>query len=121
MIIKILVLTVAFILLWRFFTNWGNKRINDFAEEADYYFQKEDYITCINILTKGIKIYPGAWQLYNNRGNAYYQLENYELALNDFEKSIKWCNNPNKNPKAFGNRDKTIAAITMRDLITKTK
>lgn len=117
----IIITATILVLCWIYLTKYGNKQIQQFADLAEIEFQKGDYLKSIEILDEGIKTYPGAYMLYNNRGNAKYQLELYEEALIDFELSIRWNNSESRNPKAFGNRMKTLTAIALRDLHNGTK
>ena len=43
----------------------------------------------IKDFSRAIKLDPGYATAYNNRGNSYYELNEYQQALNDFNQSLK--------------------------------
>ena len=56
---------------------------------ADWSFFAERYEICVRFYDFMIEIDPKLAQAYNNRGNAYFRLNRYEKAIEDFDKALK--------------------------------
>lgn len=80
------------------------KKTADWNSEAVALWKNGKYTNpkkAVNLLDKAIKQNPNFIQAYNNRGNAYRDLKQYQKALNDYDKAISL--NP-KFVKAYSNR-----------------
>jgi tetratricopeptide (TPR) repeat protein len=62
----------------------------------------------IEYYTKAIGLNPEFSYAYNNRGNAYYEQEKYDLAMADYTKAITY---DSKNEEAYRNRGNTYYAL----------
>ena len=64
-------------------------------DDIDYYnravieYEARDYRAAVEALTNSIKINPAEKDTYNMRGLAYYQLNLFGLALQDFDKTLE--------------------------------
>ncbi len=82
----------------------------DFALAVEHYSQAE-YTKAIIVWTELIKKHPTHYQLWNNRGEAYYQLGRFEEALLDFKKSTELSPGRQNNSRAYGNIEKVLHTL----------
>jgi tetratricopeptide (TPR) repeat protein len=61
--------------------------------------KKADYKGAIKDFTEAINISPKKYKAYGGRALAYDKLEQYDMALSDYKKSLKYCNS--KRDKSF--------------------
>lgn len=106
--ILILVLGIIIYLYYNHLDSSTKDLERDFAIANEYHIQ-EKYTEAIAILTQNIEKYPTHYQLWNNRGEAKYQLGLFREALKDFQKSIEL--KPDNNIRAYGNLEKANFAI----------
>ncbi len=90
---------------------------NEYLGRANAAFRDGKYEETIKWLNEGIHNYSTNFKLYNDRGNAKYQLGKLDEALIDFESSIKLCNNKRRNAKAFHNKEKTLSTIKVKKYV----
>ncbi len=76
------------------------KKSEELLEKGKELFLAQDYQQAINLINEAIKLSPKWSKAYNGRGAIYSELEKYDLALLDLNKSIEL----EPNEKAFFNR-----------------
>ena len=74
---------------------------NQKFEEGNKLYYAKDYYGAIKLYREALKLNPNFADAYNNRGNAYKDLGQYERAIQDFDKAIQL--NPNYD-MAYNNR-----------------
>ncbi|WP_254413217.1 tetratricopeptide repeat protein [Dyadobacter diqingensis] len=102
--ILLLVLGIIIYLYYNHLDNSTKDLERDFAIANEYHTQGK-YIEAIVIWTQYIEKYPTYYQLWNNRGEAKYQLGDLKEALKDFQKSVEL--KPFGNIRAYRNLEKT--------------
>ena len=60
----------------------------DYLAEAKTNMENEDYSAVISLCDKALKINKNLPDAYSFRGNAKYELEEYDEAIDDFSKAI---------------------------------
>lgn len=91
--------------------NVDSSSIEDYFNKAQMEHDRGNYHEAIQILNEAIKKSPNHYQLWNNRGNAKFELGWFEESLVDFNKSIALNSDWNKNMKAYMNKEKAISAL----------
>ena len=80
--IKLLLLAAALIFVSNLTYSFDSTRVT-FAEAMDA-LNAEEYETAVDLFTKYLKISSGHDEGYYQRGNAYYELKQYDKALTDY-------------------------------------
>lgn len=78
-----------------------NKTAEEYLEDANVFYEQEEYEEAIEKYTQAIEIEPKLSEAYNNRGVVRYAIEDFDGAIADYSKVIKL--NPNS-ADAYNNR-----------------
>lgn len=111
--IWVLLILVLGVIIYLYYSHLDNntKELEREYDLALLYFNQKDYNRAIVILNACIQKNPTHYQLWNNRGEAKYQLGLFDEALIDFKKSIELYPGVNSNPKAYGNIEKVYFTL----------
>lgn len=96
--IKTIIITLFIILT---LTGCKTSEMEKLNEEAFLLYQSKDFNNAIEAYTEAIEQYPDYSDFYVNRGMAYHEIEENNLALSDMDKAISLDYN---NAEAYSNR-----------------
>ena len=78
-------------------------------DEANARYQEGDFAQAVELYGKVLELEPQNAIAYNQRGNAYRQMEQYALCINDYTQAIQYAASPAERATYYANRGAAYA------------
>ncbi len=82
---------------------------NDLLDQANTRYQEDDFTQAVELYAKALELEPQNAIAYNQRGNAYRQMEQYDLCINDYTQAIQYAASPAEKATYYANRGAAYA------------